>query len=303
MYDNLLEVIGNTPMVRLNFKSPGRVYAKLEYLNPGGSVKDRSALSMIEEAERTGALKPGGTIIEASSGNQGIAAAMIGAIKGYKVVITVSKKISKEKRDTLCAYGAQLVECEPTDLLTHPESYHRKALEIHNSTPNSFMLNQYFNQNNARAHYLSTGPEIWRQTEGKVTHVCLATGSCGTISGTGKYLKEQNPNIKIIGIDTATSHYATKGNAKPYKLEGIGIDFDAPLLDESIIDQFLFVTDNDACTMLKKMAREHGLLIGPASGAVAHAVCEYAKTLSEGDLLVTLFTDSGRAYLTKGFYN
>lgn len=301
--DHLLDIIGNTPMVRLNFPTKARVYAKLEYLNPGGSVKDRTALYMIQEAERSGKLKPGGTIIEASSGNQGIAAAMIGAAKGYKVIITVSDKISKEKKDTLKAYGAELVVCKPTMELDDAESYHTKALEIHKSTPNSFMLNQYFNTNNGKAHYYSTGPEVWNQTNGRVTHFIAATGSCGTIAGASKYLKERNPDIKIIGVDTATSYHATKGNPKPYKLEGLGIDFDAPLLAESIIDDFIYVTDDDAIAMLKTMARKHGYLIGVASGAVAHAVHEYVKDLPADAVVVTLFTDSGRAYLTKGFYD
>jgi cystathionine beta-synthase len=301
--DHLLDIIGNTPMVRLNFPTKARVYAKLEYLNPGGSVKDRTALYMIEEAERSGKLKPGGTIIEASSGNQGIAAAMIGAARGYKVIITVSEKISKEKKDTLKAYGAELVVCKPTAELTDPESYHARALEIHKTTPNSFMLNQYFNINNANAHYYSTGPEVWNQTNGRVTHFIAATGSCGTIGGASRYLKERNPDIKIIGVDTATSYHATKGNPKPYKLEGLGIDFDAPLLDESVIDHFINVTDDDAIAMLKIMARKHGFLIGVASGAVAHAVHEYVKDLPADAVVVTLFTDSGRAYLTKGFYD
>jgi cystathionine beta-synthase len=302
MYENLLQVIGNTPLVRLAFPSPATVYAKLEYLNPTGSIKDRAALFMIEEAERTGKLKPGGTIIEASSGNQGITAAMIGAVKGYKVIITVSEKISKEKRDTLQAYGAELILCQPTSRLDDEQSYHRKALEIHRSLPNSFMLNQYFNPDNVQAHYTWLGPEIWRQTKGKITHFIAAAGSGGTLSGVGKFLKEQNPHVAIIGVDTANSYRSTKGNPQPYKLEGIGIDYDTPLLDANIIDDFLPVHDDAALAMLKVLARQHGFLVGPASGAVAHAVYEYVQQLPADACVVTLFTDSGRAYLTKNFY-
>ena len=299
---NLLDTIGNTPLVKLNFDGPAAVYAKLEYLNPGGSIKDRSALFMIEEAERTGLLKPGGTIIEASSGNQGIAAAMIGAIKGYKVIITVSEKVSKEKKDTLAAYGVEVVICKATSLLKDPEGYHATAVAIHEKTPNSFMLNQYFNSTNCQAHYASLGPEIWNQAGHSMTHFIAATGTGGTISGTGKYLKEQNPDIHVVGVDAATSYRSTKGNPTPYKLEGIGVDFDGPLLDPLVIDEYIGVTDKDAIAMLQTLARKHGILVGPSSGAVAFAAQEYARTLTEKDTLVIVFGDSGRAYLTKNFY-
>jgi cystathionine beta-synthase len=302
MYDTILKAIGNTPLVRLNFDTPAAIYAKLEYLNPSGSVKDRAALFMIEEAERTGKLKPGGTIIEASSGNQGISAAMIGSAKGYNVIVTVSDKVSLEKRNMLRAYGATVIAYPTTLYLTDPESYHSKALEIHKNTPNSFMLNQYFNPDNARAHYTLTGPEIWNQTKGAVTHLCVAAGSCGTLSGAGKFLKEKNPAVKVIGIDALTSYRSTKGNPQPYKAEGLGVDFNAPLLDDSIIDQFLVVSDDQICLMLNELARKHGILVGPASGAAAYAAREYARTLNANDVVITLFTDSGRSYLTKNFY-
>lgn len=302
MYDSIIRAIGNTPLVKLNFDTPATIYAKLEYLNPSGSIKDRAALFMIEEAERTGRLKPGGTIIEASSGNQGISAAMIGAVKGYKVIITASEKVSQEKLMAVTAYGAQVILCKPTTLLTDPQSYHAQAMALHKATPNSIILNQYYNIENREAHYNLTGPEIWRQIGNKATHFCAAAGSCGTISGAGRYLKEQNPDIKVIGIDAATSYYATRGNPTPYKLEGLGVDYDAPLMDNSVIDNFLFATDDQAIGMLKELARNHGLLVGPASGAVAYAVREYAKTLTKDDVIVTLFTDSGRAYLSKNFY-
>lgn len=300
--ESLLGAIGNTPLVQIKFDSPARVYAKLEYLNPGGSIKDRAALYMIEEAEKTGLLKPGGTIIEASSGNQGIAAALIGAIKGYKVIITVSEKVSKEKQATLQAYGAQLIPCKPTSLLTDPEGYHATAVRIHEKTPGSFMLNQYFNPTNSLAHYGSLGPEIWEQTEGKITHFMAATGTGGTVSGAGRYLKEKKPSIQVIGVDAATSFRSTQGNPQPYKLEGIGVDFEGPLLDPAVIDEFFPVTDKDAIAMLKELARHYGLLVGPSSGAVSYAAQEYAKKLTKDDVLVIIFGDSGRAYLTKNFY-
>lgn len=302
LYENLLHAIGNTPLVKVDFGTPAQIYAKLEYLNPGGSIKDRSALYMIEQAEKNGWLKPGGTIIEASSGNQGIASAMIGAIKGYNVIITVSEKVSKEKRDTLSAYGVKVVTCKPTLLLTDPESYHSQAMRIHKATPNSYMLNQYFNLNNGEAHHALLGPEIWKETQGTVTHLCGGVGSGGTVCGTGRYLKEQNPNVKVLGVDSPCSFRSTNGNPQPYSLEGMGVDFDAPNLDKNIIDEFLLTSDADAIAMLKELARNHGLLVGPASGAVAHAVKKYSQNLTPRDKVVMIFGDSGRAYLTKGFY-
>lgn len=302
IYNNLLDVIGNTPLVRVIFPSPAQVYAKLEYFNPGGSIKDRSALFMIEQAEKDGRLRPGGTIIEASSGNQGIAAAMIGAIKGYKVIITASKKVSAEKRATLKAYGVELIECTPTTFLHDPENYHQVALAIHKNTPNSIMLNQYFNPENSRAHYASLGPELWRQTAGKITHFIGGSGSCGTVSGVGKYLKEQNSAIKVFGVDSVNSYRTTQGNPKPYVLEGMGIDYETPLLDTAVVDDFLTVKDDDAIRMLKTLARNYGLLVGPASGAVAAATYEYVQQLPADACIVMLFGDSGRAYLTKNFY-
>lgn len=301
-YNNLLDSIGNTPIVKINYDSPATIYAKLEYLNPGGSVKDRSALYMIEEAEKNGSLNPGGTIIDASSGNQGIASAMIGAMKGYKVIITISEKISKEKLQTIQAYGAQIVTCPSTDYLEDPRSYHSQAVAIHKATPNSFMPNQYFNLSNAQAHYQSLGPEIWEQTEGKITHFFACAGTGGTVSGAGRYLKEKNPNIKVLAIDAATSYRSTKGNPQPYKVEGIGVDFDSPVLNYSIIDEFLTVNDENALGMLKTLAQKHALLAGPSSGAAAAAVQEYARTMKSTDIGVMIFGDSGRAYLTKGFY-
>jgi cystathionine beta-synthase len=302
MQKTLLEAIGNTPLVRIPFDVSAQIYAKLEYANPGGSVKDRSAIYMIEHAEKTGQLKPGGTIIDASSGNQGIAVAMIGAAKGYRVIIVVSEKISQEKLETLRAYNAQVVICPPTDRIDDPEGYHSVAVRLQKETPNSFMPNQYFNPLNAQAHYMLLGPEVWEQTEGAVTHFFAGAGTGGTVSGVGRYLKERNPNIKIIAVDSVNSYRATHGNPKPYRVEGMGIDFDSPVLDHTVLDEILTVSDEDAIAMLKLVAAK-GFLVGPSSGAVAHAAYEYAKKhLSERDRVVIIFGDSGRAYLSKGFY-
>lgn len=302
MYNKLLDAIGNTPLVKIDLDTSCEVYAKLEYLNPGGSVKDRSSLYMIEEAEQLGLLKPGGTIIDASSGNQGIATAMIGAAKGYKVIITFPEKNSKEKLETLKAYGAEVVTCPSTSYLEDPNSYHSTAVRLQKETPNSFMPNQYFNLSNAMAHYRSLGPEIWKQTEGRVTHFIAAAGTGGTISGAGKYLKEQNPDIKVIAVDSNNSYRSTKGNPLPYKLEGIGVDFDSPVLNYSVIDEFFLSPDEESIAMLKHLAKNEGILVGPSSGAVAYAAQQYCKQLKPTDLAVIILGDSGRAYLTKNFY-
>ncbi len=302
MHKTLLEAIGNTPLVRVPFDVPAQIYAKLEYANPGGSVKDRSAIYMIEHAEKTGQLKPGGTIIDASSGNQGIAVAMIGAAKGYSVIIVVSEKISKEKLETLYAYNAQVVICKPTDRIDDPDGYHSVAVCLQKETPNSFMPNQYFNPLNAQAHYTLLGPEVWKQTDGTVTHFFAGAGTGGTVSGVGRYLKERNPNVKIIAVDSDNSYRSTNGKPKPYCVEGMGIDFDSPVLDYNVLDEILTVSDDDAIAMLKTIAAK-GFLVGPSSGAVAHAAYQYAKErLSEKDRMVLIFGDSGRAYLSKGFY-
>lgn len=302
MRGNLLDKIGNTPLAKIPFDTSTGIFAKLEYLNPGGSIKDRSALYMVEEAEKEGKLKPGGTIVEASSGNQGIALAMIGAIKGYKVVITASEKVSEEKLKTLRAYGAEVILCPATDLIEDPKSYHSKADEILRNTPGAFMPDQYHNLKNPEAYYKTLGPEIWKQTGGKVTHVFAAAGTGGHVSGVGKYLKEQNSKVKIIAVDAATSFHQTKGNPKPYKMEGIGVDFEAPCLDEKVIDEFYPVTDEQGLGMLKIMSRKYGMLIGTSAGAVAYAVHSYLDKLTKNDTVVMIFGDSGRAYLSKNYY-
>jgi cystathionine beta-synthase len=295
-----LSLIGNTPIAKLDFDVKPTILAKLEYLNPGGSIKDRAALFMIEDAEKNGLLKPGGTIVEASSGNQGIALSMIGALKGYDVIITVPDRTSFEKISTLQAYGAKVYVCPDTDDLHDPEGYHAKAEELHEKIKDSFMPNQYYNIKNPLAHYLTTGPEIWQQTQGKVTHCFIGMGSCGTISGVGKYLKEKNENIQIIGVDAATSKLSSPDNPKTYKTEGIGVDVIADTLNREVIDEVIPIKDQDAFTMTKKLAVQ-GLLVGLSSGAVMHVILDKAKQLNENDVVVAIFADSGRAYLSKVF--
>lgn len=304
MYNHLLSAIGNTPLVKLPFDTPAAIYAKLEYLNPGGSIKDRSALFMIEHAEKSGELKPGGTIIDASSGNYGISLAMIGAAKGYKVIITTSEKISQEKLQTMRAYGAQVIVC-PIAASSDENSYISLAKRLRNSTPDSFTPNQYFNPVNAHAHYALTGPEIWQQTKGTITHFFAAAGTGGTVAGVGKYLKEQNSNIKVIALDSNHSMHSTQGNPKPYKVEGMGIDFYSDIIDYSnndIIDEIIAVSDENAFEMLQTLAQQYGFLVGLTSGAVAWGAHYYLPQLKENNVAVMIFGDSGRAYLTKNVF-
>ncbi len=299
-FKNPLSHIGNTPLVQLDFDTKPTLLAKLEFLSLGGSIKDRSALFMIEQAEKEGVLKPGGTIVEASSGNQGIALAMIGSLKGYRVIITVPDRTAIEKISVLRAYGAQVYVCPNTDSHHDPQGYFAQAEKLHKELPGAFMPNQYFNPSNAHAHYCTTGPELWEQTNGTITHFIAGAGSCGTISGVGKFLKEKNPDIKIIGVDAATSFYSSK-QPKAYEVEGLGIDVVSDVFDQSVVDQIIPISDCDAFAMTKKMAQEHGFLIGISSGAVMHVALEYAKTLNEKDVVAIIFADSGRSYLSKVF--
>ena len=298
----MIDAIGDTPLVKIPFNSPATILAKLEYLNPGGSVKDRSALYMIEQAEKKGLLKPGGTIIEASSGNQGIALAMMGVLKGYNVIITVSEKCSKEKYQTLKAYGARVVVCPSTKFIDDPQSYHMQARKLHDEIPGSFMPDQYYNIENRWGHYTLLGPEIWEQTEGKITHYFAGLGTGGTASGAGQYLKEQNPKIKVIGMDSINSLRATKGNPKPYQIEGIGIDFVSDVINYDIIDEIIEISDAEGLNMLKTLAHTYGLLCGPSTGAVAAGLMRKLPELKEGDMAVMVCGDSGRAYLSKNFF-
>ncbi|HSC25257.1 MAG TPA: cysteine synthase family protein [Candidatus Babeliales bacterium] len=305
MHKHLLSTIGNTPLTCIPFTTSATLYAKLEYLNPGGSVKDRTALYMIEDAEKSGKLQPNGTIIDASSGNYGIALAMIGAAKGYKVIITTTPKISQEKLQTMQAYGAQVVVCPSMPSIKDPNSHYSTACNLHKEIVNSFMPNQYFNPVNAQAHYSLTGPEIWQQTAGTITHFFAAAGSGGTVAGIGRYLKEKNPAIKVIALDSDNSFHSTQGNPKPYKIEGMGIDFYSDVIDyhnNTYIDEIIPVSDENAFTMLKTLARNYGFLVGLTSGAVAWGVHEYLPYLKKDDVVVMIFGDSGRAYLTKNVY-
>jgi cystathionine beta-synthase len=299
VYKTILQQIGNTPIIKLELPIKATILAKLEYLNPGGSIKDRAALFMVEDAERRGLLKPGGTIIEASSGNQGIALAMIGAVKKYNVIITVPDRTSEEKVATLRAYGAKVFVCPDTEDHDNPQGYYAKAKELLKTTPNAFMPDQYHNKSNPLAHYTTTGPEIWKQTNGTITHLFAGAGSCGTISGAGKYLKEQNKNVKVIGIDAATSAYSSE-HPKPYEAEGIGIDTDDNL-DRSVLDEVIPVTDKDLFEMTRRMPKEYGLLVGLSSGAVMCGLLSYASKLKPTDIVVIILADSGRAYLRKAF--
>jgi len=302
-YPSLLNLIGNTPLVQLPLNVPPTVLGKMEYLNPGGSLKDRSALYMIEEAERKGHLTRGGTIVEASSGNQGIALAMIGAIKGYKVIITVPERTSAEKVETLRAYGAETLVCKDTDELEDPEGYHSVAErifeELRAENRPCFMPNQYFNPSNPQAHYRSTGPEVWEQTSGQVTHFVCGTGSCGTVTGVARYLKEKNENIQVIGVDSMHSAFSSSA-PESYNVEGIGIDVVSDTLDLSVIDKIIPISDEDAFQMTRTMAKQ-GILVGISSGAVIHVAETLAQSLSPDDLVVTILGDSGRAYLSKVF--
>lgn len=301
-FKTLLESIGNTPMIRLDLPVKATVLAKLEFMNPSGSLKDRAALYMIEEAERQGKLKPGGTIVEASSGNQGIALAMIGAVKGYRVIITVPDRTAAEKVAILRAYGAEVYVCPNTDSHEDPRGYHAFAEKLLHDIPGAFMPNQYYSKSNAMGHYYSTGPEIWHQTAGKITHFIAGAGTCGTISGVGQFLKEQNSAVKIIGVDAANSFYSSK-EPKKYAVEGLGIDVISDTFNQTVVDQIIPITDEDAFDTTKRVAKENGLLVGISSGAVLHVALKYAQQLSENDVVVVILADSGRSYLSKVFMN
>jgi len=297
---NLLSLIGNTPLLQLDLETKATVYAKLEFLNPGGSIKDRAALFMIEQAEKESLLKKGSFIIEPSSGNQGIAIAMISAIKGYKAIITVPERTSIEKIRALKAYGATVHICPNTDNLDDPRGYHALAVKLHKSIPNSFMPSQYTNPTNSAAHYNTTGPEIWKQTCGLITHFVAGMGSCGTITGVARYLKEQKKTTNIIGIDAATSALSSR-NPKSYETEGIGVDHpNDGNYDASMVDTVIPVQDVDAFAMTRTLFKK-GLLVGLSSGAVAWGTQSLLPTLHASDVVVCIFADSGRAYLSKLF--
>lgn len=311
-YNNILETIGNTPLVKLNTITkdiPGTILAKIETTNPGNSIKDRMALKMIEDAEKSGLLKPGGTIIEGTSGNTGMGLAIAAVIKGYKCIFTTTDKQSKEKVDALRAFGAEVIVC-PTDVDPEdPRSYYSVSSRLERETPNSWKPNQYDNLSNTQANYEQTGPEIWKQTEGKVTHLVVGVGTGGTISGAGKFLKEQNPDIKVWGIDTYGSVFKKyketgvfdKNEIYPYITEGIGEDFIPKNVDFDVIDHFEKVTDKDAALMTLELARKEGIFVGNSAGAAVAGLLQMGKELSEDDVVVIIFHDHGSRYMGKMF--
>jgi cystathionine beta-synthase len=301
--DNPLELIGHTPMVRLG--NIGKdlkcdLIAKLETTNPGGSSKDRPALTMVQAAERDGLLGPGSTIIEPTSGNTGVGLAIVAAQRGYKCIFVMSDKMAPEKIDVLRAYGAEVVVCPTAVAPEHPDSYYSTAERLTKETPNSFRPDQYSNPNNPRAHYETTGPEIWTQTKGRVTHFVAGAGTGGTITGVGKYLKEQNPAIKIIAADPQGSVFSG-GAGRPYLTEGVGEDFWPENYDPSLVDDVIAVSDADAFAMARDVTRREGILIGGSGGTAVVAALRVASTLPEEAVVVVLIPDSGRGYLSKIF--
>jgi len=311
-YNNILETIGNTPLVKLNNITKGieaTVLAKVESNNPGNSIKDRMALKMIEDAEKSGALKPGGTIIEGTSGNTGMGLAMAAIIKGYKCIFTSTDKQSKEKFDALRAFGAEVIVC-PTDVDPEdPRSYYSVSSRLEREVPNSWKPNQYDNLSNTQAHYEQTGPEIWEQTEGKITHLVVGVGTGGTISGAGKYLKEKNPNVKVWGIDTYGSVFKKyketgefdKNEIYPYITEGIGEDFLPQNVDFDVIDGFEKVTDKDAAVMTREIALKEGIFAGNSAGAAVAGLLQLKDHFKPEDVVVVIFVDHGSRYMGKMF--
>ncbi|KQR71122.1 pyridoxal-phosphate dependent enzyme [Pedobacter sp. Leaf176] len=312
-YNNILETIGNTPLVKLNTITkgiPGTILAKIETTNPGNSIKDRMAVKMIDDAERSGKLKPGGTIIEGTSGNTGMGLAMAAIIKGYKCIFTTTDKQSKEKVDALRAFGAEVIVCptnvEPED----PRSYYSVSSRLEREVPNSWKPNQYDNLANTAAHYEQTGPEIWEQTEGKITHLVVGVGTGGTISGAGKYLKEKNPDIQVWGIDTYGSVFKKyketgifdKDEIYPYITEGIGEDFLPANVNFDVIDLFEKVTDKDAALMTRDIARKEGIFVGNSAGAAIGGLIQLKDKLKPEDVVVVIFHDHGSRYMGK-MYN
>lgn len=311
-HENILGTIGNTPLVKLNkitAEIPALVLAKVETFNPGNSIKDRMALKMIEDAEKSGELKPGGTIIEGTSGNTGMGLAIAAIMKGYKCIFTSTDKQSKEKFDALRALGAEVIVC-PTDVEPEdPRSYYSVSSRLVNEVPNSWKANQYDNLSNSQAHYESTGPEIWEQTDGKITHLVVGVGTGGTISGTARYLKEKNPNIQILGIDTYGSVFKKyketgifdKNEIYPYITEGIGEDFLPKNVDMDLIDHFEKVTDKDAAIYTRKIARMEGIFVGNSAGSAIAGILQMKDRFKKDDVVVVIFHDHGSRYMGKMF--
>jgi len=309
---NILETIGNTPLVKINKITkdiPALVLAKIETVNPGNSIKDRMAVKMIEDAEKSGKLKPGGVIVEGTSGNTGMGLAIAAVIKGYKCIFTTTDKQSKEKVDALKAFGAEVIVC-PTDVSPEdPRSYYSVSSRLEKEIPNAWKPNQYENLSNSLAHYEQTGPEIWKQTDGKITHLVVGVGTGGTICGTAKYLKEQNPAIKTWGIDTYGSVFKKyketgifdKNEIYPYITEGIGEDFLPANVDFSLIDHFEKVTDKDAAVMTRRIPREEGIFAGNSAGSAMAGLLQIGHNFTKDDVVVVIFHDHGTRYLGKMF--
>ena len=310
VFDNIIQAVGNTPLVRLNrlfADCPATVYVKVEYMNPGASIKDRIGITLIDEAEKSGQLKPGGTIVEGTSGNTGMGLALVAIARGYKCIFTTTDKQSQSKIDILKAHGAEVIVC-PADVESDdPRSYYSTSKRISEETENSFHVNQYDNLANTQAHYETTGPEIWKQTEGKITHLCVGVGTGGTISGTGKYLKEQNPNVKLWGIDTygsaLTKYHETgefhESEIHPYITEGIGEDIIPGNINFDIIDHFEKVTDKDGAIMARELARKEGIFAGYSAGSAIAGLMQLQDRLKEGDVVVIPIHDSGSRYVGK----
>jgi len=310
-YDSVLPTIGWTPLIRLQRVGAGLrtpIYGKAEYANPGGSVKDRIGLKIIEDAEKRGELKPGGVIVEGTSGNTGVGLAVAAALKGYRCIFTMPDKMSQEKVRLLKAYGAEVVITPTAVPPDHPENYVNKAKQIVKDTPGAILANQFFNQVNPLAHYETTGPEIWTQTEGRVTHYVAGAGTGGTVSGAGKYLKEKNPKVRVIGGDPQGSHYTgfsrthTLGEGYPYKVEGIGGDKIPSTIWFDVVDEFRQVSDRDAFSMARRLAREEGILVGGSAGLNVALAVEIAREIDDPSAcIVTILCDTGERYLSKLF--
>ena len=304
IHDSVLGLIGETPLVRLSRLEPGLrtpLVAKVEYLNPGGSIKDRPALAMIEAAERDGKLRPGGTLVEPTSGNTGLGLTMAAALRGYKVIAVMPDKMSREKIDTLRAFGAEVVVCPTAVEPDSPQSYYRVADRLSEEIEGAFQPNQYFNQANPETHYGSTGPELWRQTGGAATHLVVAVGTGGTITGVGRYLKEQSPGIEVIGADPEGSIYSG-GPVHPYRVEGIGEDFWPETFDPTVVDRYVTVSDRDSFLMARRLVAREGLFAGGSTGTALVAAVEVARELNDPEaMVVTIVPDGGRPYVSKVF--
>jgi cystathionine beta-synthase len=301
--ESLLDLVGNTPLVRLRSVTAGisaTVLAKVEYFNPGGSVKDRIAVRMVDAAEQSGALRPGGTIVEPTSGNTGIGLALVAQQRGYKCIFVCPDKVSTDKVNTLRAYGAEVVVCPTAVAPEDPRSYYSVSDRLARETPGGWKPDQYANPNNPRSHYETTGPELWAQTDGRITHFVAGVGTGGTISGTGRYLKEQNAAVRIIGADPEGSVYSG-GTGRPYLVEGVGEDFWPETYDRDICDEIVAVSDGDSFAMTRRLAREEGLLVGGSCGMAVVAALRVAERCGPDDVVVVLLPDGGRGYLSKIF--